>query len=89
MASIGAHKSDFWNLTDKNIYGQIIKYRRGKNNILCVAPFRDNEIFKVKEYANLTGGYLFKRISNINYFLKYLYLHHLDSLVHLISFLIH
>ena len=73
MASIGAHKEDFWKLTDKSIVGNMIKYKRGKNSVLCVAPFRDNSIFHAKEFANLLGGFLFKRMAGkFNYYLTYI-----------------
>jgi len=73
MASIGPHKKDFWKLTDKNIIGNMIKYKRGKNHIPCVAPFRDNDIFHAQEFANTSGGYLFKRMAGkFNYYLTYI-----------------
>lgn len=72
MASIGAHKEDFWSLTDRNVYGTLVKYRRGKNNIQCVAPFRDTHIFHAREFANMAGGKLFKRMTSINYYISYI-----------------
>ncbi|MBW3546313.1 MAG: site-specific integrase [Bacteroidetes bacterium] len=72
IASLGPHKEDFWKLTDKNVHGNIIRYYRGKNNIECIAPFRDNNIFHAVEFANLSGGPLFKRMTSINYYLTYI-----------------
>lgn len=72
IASIGTHREDFWALTDRNVYGNLIKYNRGKNNIKCIAPFIDNDIFHAREFANLEGGHLFKRITKINEYLKYI-----------------
>lgn len=73
MASIGAHKEDFWKLTDANIIGGLVKYKRGKNNLQCVAPFLDNDIFHATEFANLKGGVLFKRMAGkFNYYLSYI-----------------
>lgn len=71
IASIGSHKEDFWKLTNKNVQGKKIIYYRGKNNIKCVAPFRDSNIFHAMEFANLSGGPLFKRMTKINYYLSY------------------
>lgn len=71
MSSIGPHKESFWALTDRNVYGNLIKYRRNKNGIECIAPFRDNDVFHAREYANLNGGPLFRRMTQINYYLKY------------------
>jgi hypothetical protein len=71
IASIGAHKEDFWKLSHKNIQGNKIVYHRGKNKIKCIAPFRDNHIFHAQEFANLNGGPLFKRLVGINYYLTY------------------
>lgn len=73
MASLGPHKKDFWRLTDQNIDGNVIVYHRGKNNIKCIAPFRDGLIFKARKYANLNGGPLFKNLnSKFSYYLKYI-----------------
>ncbi|MCR9254370.1 MAG: site-specific integrase [bacterium] len=72
MASIGCHKEDFWSLTDSNVFGDIIKYDRGKNQIKCVAPFIDNHIFHAREFANLSGGPLFERNLKINEHLVYI-----------------
>ena len=72
MCSIGAHKEAFWSLDHTNVNGNMIRYRRRKNNIKCTAPLIDNDIFHAKEFANLEGGKLFKRIPGINNYLRYL-----------------
>lgn len=71
IASIGPHIKDFYKLDDSNVHGDVIKYNRGKNKILCVAPFTDNQMWHAREFANLNGGKLFKRLVKINYYLTY------------------
>lgn len=71
IASLGPHKEDFWKLDERNVVGDLIKYSRGKNNIQCITPFRDNHVFHAKELANLRGGKLFKRMTKINKYLRY------------------
>lgn len=72
IASTGPHVDDFYKLTDKNIQGNIIVTKRGKNHQEFIAPFVDNKNWHAKELANLDGGFLFKRKTNLNYYLSYL-----------------
>lgn len=70
ISSFGPHITDFQSLTDRNVKGNLIIYKRGKNGIECVAPF----VGHVKQYANLEGGPLFKKISlpKFRYYLSYI-----------------
>lgn len=78
MASIGPHKEDFWKLTRKNVVGNVIKYSRSKNDLKCVAPFRDTDIFHAKEYADFSGDYLFPKNNKMNKHL--IYIRHLTNI---------
>lgn len=73
LASIAPHITDFYRLTIDNVHGDVIKYRRAKTNIQCIAPFQDNNIWHAREFANLRGGYLFESIPlpKLRYYLTY------------------
>lgn len=71
IASIGAHKEDFWSLTNDNVRGDLVVYNRGKNNIQCIAPFLDNDAFHARELADFHGATLYPRMTNINELLVY------------------